>query len=96
MLRGIHKNMICVQPPQSRYFETVWFVLRPEYRKDTVRDRDMIREAGRILADSEKNISSPRGKSLNWEGRARLLFFAGSGCGVALTSLLWLFIALLR
>ena len=93
MLRGIHKNMISIHPPQSRYFEAVWFVLRPDYKKE--RDRDMIREAGRILADSEKNFASPRERVRTKKAGAILLFLAGGGCGVALTSLLWICLTIL-
>ena len=93
MLRGIHKNMICIQPPQSRYFETVWLVLRPDYKME--KDRDMIREAGKILADSEKNIAPQRRKSSVEKAKGRMLFFVGSGCGAALSSLLWLLLILL-
>ena len=85
--------MICIQPPQSRYFETVWLVLRPDYKKE--RDRDMIREAGRILADSEKNIAPQKRKSPAGKVGGRMLFFVGGGCGAALSSLLWLLLTLL-
>ena len=97
MLRGIHKNMICVHPPQSRYFEAVWFVLRSDYRREASRDRDMIREAGRILADSEKRLTPPKkGKALGRNGRGGLLFLAGLGCGAGALLLLWLLLFLLR
>jgi hypothetical protein len=94
MLRGIHKNMICIHPPQSRYFEVVWFILRSDYKKE--RDRDMIREAGMILNESEKNFGSPPCKGSAQRKRGVLLFFVGVGCGMALACLLWLCLTLSR
>ena len=93
MLRGIHKNMIRIHPPQSQYFEAVWFVLRSDYKKE--KDRDMIRAAGKILADSEKGFGTGRNRNEARNSKITLLFFVGVGCGVALTSLLWVCLTLL-
>lgn len=94
MLRGIHKNIISIQPPQSKYFESVWFVLRPDYRRENGRDRDMVREAGRILAEGEKGMAPPKGMARRPSGR--LLFWVGLGGGGAAASLLWFLVLLFR
>ena len=52
MIRGLQKQIIQLSTPQNKYFEVVFFVLRPTRTKQTPNESEMLREAKRILAQS--------------------------------------------
>ena len=85
--------MIQVRFPSNRYFETAFFVLRPARPGDMPAQRDMIREAQRILRESEL-LKKSGGRKRALDGRSLPFFLIGGLCGGALIGLIWLAFAL--
>lgn len=82
MLKGAQKQMIVIRTGDSRYFDEAYFVLRREIPGGRETQNDMIREANRILRQSEPES---RGKRGGGRRRGWLLFLGGLVLGVALT-----------
>ena len=82
MLKGAQKQMIVIRTVDSRYFDEAYFVLRREISGGREAQNDMIREANRILRQSEPecNLKRDRHRVRGW-----LLFLGGllSGGGLA-------------
>lgn len=90
MLRGIQKNMIFVQTPKSKCFESAYFVIRAGRGDRGAVQGEMIREANRIIFDSELSSGkkSPAAKRV---ARQKLkMFFGGALVGSGAVALLWL------
>ena len=96
MIKGIQKNMIQLQISGNRYFETAYFVLRHDLRPPVPRENEMVREAQRILAESElSKKKSTRGGMSRLVSR-RLSFLWGALAGAATVAFIWLFVLWLR
>ena len=93
MIRGLQKQIIQLSTPKSKYFEVVFFVLRPTRKKRSPNEDDMVREAKRILAQS----TPPKRPSCASPKRQKLaLFFGGALCGsLFVSAVIALFAALL-
>lgn len=87
MIKGVQKQLIQVQIPKNKYFETAYFVLRPDPRGAASAHAEMTKEANRILSESEmlrKRGGRPRGP------RSRIFsFFCGVLLGAVTVALLW-------
>ncbi len=80
MIKGARRQLIVLRTGNSRYFDEAYFVLKSEEMGKKTANRDLIREANRILAES-----IPHGKAgKKGRGRRFLLFGAGSLCGAVL------------
>jgi len=53
MIKGAQKQMIVLRTGNSRYFDEAYFVLRKEIKTKKGNRDDMLREATRILEESE-------------------------------------------
>lgn len=95
MLRGIQKNMIQVQTPKSRYFETAYFILRADTPTSTSKSasNEMLTEANRILAESNLLSRKDTGKSHRLRGRL-YPYFCGVLTGASLVAFVWLAVLL--
>ena len=82
MLKGAQKQMIVIRTGDSRYFDEAYFVLRREVPGGRETQNDMIREANRILRQSEPESGRARrgGRRRGW-----LLFLGGLVSGIAAT-----------
>lgn len=88
MLKGIQKNMVWIKTPDSRYFESAYFVMRSMQASD-VRDGDMLLEANRIIKHSDPQRD--RRSSKKRQRKAKLgAFFCGFLSGSAALALCWL------
>jgi hypothetical protein len=89
MIKGVQKNMICVQTPKSTCFEEAYFVVRKDLRTERTKGNEMLREAHRILTEHEemKRMGGQGGKS---KRESLLLFFGGVFSGGFLVTLLWM------
>ncbi len=83
MLKGAQKQMIVIRTGDSRYFDEAYFVLRREVPVGRETQNDMIREANRILRQSEPESGRVRrgGRRRGW-----LLFLSGLISGIAATA----------
>ena len=95
MVRGIHKSMIQMKTPGSSLFDEAYFVLRVEAESRPVSERDMTREANRILEESSL-VGKASSKTPKRAPRQRAFpFFCGLLCGASLVALIWLTVLLL-
>ena len=94
MLKGVQKQIVQVQIPKNRYFESAYFILRPELRDPARIHSEMTKEANRILNESE--LLHKRGRSRQDAKKRRLIsFLCGVLCGAMAVALLWFFVLLL-
>ena len=77
VIRGAQKQMIVIRTGDSRYFDEAYFVLRNKVRTGKDAEREMIREANRILRESEPDASLPPKRC----AKAFILFLTGILCG---------------
>ena len=88
MLKGLHKNMIYVQLPKEKYFESAYFVIRSRIGEREARHGEMIREANRIIG--EMGIADVRKKRESaFGGRISFLIY-GVLAGASAVALTWL------
>ena len=89
MLKGAQKQMIVIRTGDSRYFDEAYFVLRREVPVGRETQNDMIREANRILRQSEPD-SRTRGERRRLRGWLTFLggLLSGSAIAVAITLIL--------
>ena len=89
MLRGIQKNMIWVKTPESRFFESAYFVMRPAKMPKPPKEGEMLREANRLLSEGMKR-ALPHWKRRLYQLLLPFLFGLATGSLFVLL-LLWLF-----
>ena len=88
MLKGIQKNMVWIKTPESRYFESAYFVMRSA-QSNLPSDGDMLIEANRIIKNSDPK--SDRKASKQKGRRAKIYaFFCGFLSGSAALAISWL------
>ena len=87
MLKGAQKQMIVIRTGDSRYFDEAYFVLRREVKTPPHAEYDMLREANRILAESEPNPTTQKNRPTP---RGILLFLLGILSGGVVASLICL------
>ena len=94
MLKGVQKQIVQVQIHKNRYFESAYFILRPDLRDPAKIHSEMTKEAYRILNESE--ILRKRGASARLLKKGRLFsFLCGLLAGSAAVALIWFFVLLL-
>ena len=93
MLRGAQKQMIVVRTHDSRVFEEACFVIRRGVVQAAEDERDMLREANRIIETAlpPARLCHEEQKSGAWSGllSGLLWFFMGFSTGAGLIGLLW-------
>lgn len=85
MLKGLQKNMIYIQLPKGKYFESAYFVIRSRIGEREARHGEMVREANRLIG--ELGIVEPRKKR---EGGKVMFFVYGALAGTSAVALVWL------
>ena len=83
MIKGAQKQMIVLRTGNSRYFDEAYFVLRKDVKSKNSNKTDMLREATRILEESEFHPASARKRAHTW-----LFFLFGILLGAAIGGLL--------
>ena len=90
MLRGCQKKIILLKNTGSELFDEAYFILREDAPvRSLPAEPDMIREANRILEESQipGRITGRRSAAL----RSWLCYLAGAGsCGAVMGLVLWL------
>lgn len=87
MLKGIQKNVIVVKLTGSPCFEEAYFVTRVE--KKEPKHGEMVKEANRIINESDLRRTSKTGRVMKrWE-RMMLVLYGALGGG-ALVACVWL------
>lgn len=94
MLKGIQKNMIFIQLPKSNCFESAYFVMRSARPDREARQGEMIREANRIIYESEITSKNKKSKFGKWRKDKFLFFLYGTLSGALSVAIAW-FIVLL-
>ena len=84
MFKGAQKQMIVIRTADSRYFDEAYFVLRREVSGGREAQNDMIREANRILRQSEPERGTRREHR---RARGWLLFLGGLVSGGVIAAL---------
>lgn len=89
VLKGVQKQIVQVQIPKNRYFESAYFILRPDLRDRGDAYAEMTKEANRILTESELlRKRNRRGRS---DRACRIFsFLGGILLGAATVALIWL------
>ena len=64
MIKGARKQMIVVRTGNSPYFDEAYFVLRDDAQKDKRKNKDILSEANRILAETAPD-ATPAAKKKN-------------------------------
>ena len=89
MIKGVQKQIVQVQIPNNRYFESAYFILRPDLKDRCATQTEMTREANRILCESELlggRRRSGRSRTEKW----LFPFLGGVLAGGAAVSLIWI------
>ena len=86
MIRGAQKRMLVVRTGSSRYFDEAYFVLRQELPRRGEGRADILREANRILEESQPEREERRSRRGIW--LFLLGLFAGAGIALLLLFLL--------
>ena len=86
MLKGIQKNVMVVKLTSSPCFEWAYFVLRSE--RDDLRQGEMVREANRIISESDSRGRVGCRLMKKWE-RVMLVVWGALGGGLAVACI-WL------
>ena len=93
MLKGVQKQMVQVQIPKNRYFESAYFILRPDLRDTGDTHAEMTREANRILNESE--LLRRRGYGAKRPSAGGIpQFLGGVLTGAVAVALIWLCVLL--
>ena len=88
MLKGVRKNMIFIQLPKAKCFESAYFVIRPYLENGEQKQGEMIREANRIIGELGQDGKKKRtAKDVGW--RVAFLCYGFFG-GAAAVSVVWL------
>ena len=87
MLKGIQKNIIVVKLVGSPCFEAAYFVIRSG-RKEP-RHSEMVKEANRIISESDPQASKKGIRVMNRRERLMLVLYGTLG-GALTVALLWL------
>ena len=85
MIKGCQRQLIVLRTGGSRFFDEAYFVLRERAEADGARYTDILKEANRILEESE-----PERVDAGRRRRPRVCFLVGALCGAALTLMLCL------
>ena len=97
MIKGIQKNMILVQTPNNRYFESAYFILRHDLSAKEQKENEMIKEANRII---DENSAYGSGQRKDMKKARRLSswhfsFWIGGAVGAFFTFLISLLLRLI-
>lgn len=83
MIKGARRQMIVIRTGNSRYFDEAYFVLRKDLKSTRTDNKDILREANRILSER-----APDTRVRNRHSLLRWIFFgAGLLCGALLAIL---------
>ena len=64
MVKGISRQVIVVQAPEPKLFEQAIFILRED--ADAVTDDQLLKEANRLLKESDRGKNRRRGMPALW------------------------------
>ena len=94
MLRGVQKRIVQVQIPKNQYFESAYFILRPDLKDPSGSHSEMAREANRILNESEV-LRKKRSSAEERRHRSLPLFFCGILLGAFVVAMIWIAVLVL-
>ena len=94
MVRGIHRSVIQIKAPTNSPFDEAYLILRAGAEQSAVSDKDMTKEANRLLESSGLTQSPLRSGKKRTSSKKVFPFFCGLLCGASLVALIWLFVLL--
>ena len=77
MVKGISKQVIVVQSPDTKLFEQAIFILKEDALKDGVTDEQLLREAKLAVREERKMLDKTHG-------------FVWALAGASMTALIWM------
>ena len=77
LIKGCQRRMIMLRDPKSRYFDTVYFVLKADLPKSS-RESDMLREAELILMGGSSENAMPQKPKKVKNSDGVLAYFSGA------------------
>lgn len=89
MIRGVNRQVIVLRPDRSSAFETVYFMLRNEQGKPAPRDKDMVREANKIISENYPESGRRTDKKGGRFFKKSFPFVFGVIFGVLISSVVW-------
>ena len=93
MIRGVNRQVIVLRPDRDSAFETVYFMLKSGQQMPSAAERDILREANKIISE---NCSEKRGRGEKKRRcflRGGITFMLGVLLGVALSGAIWIMTA---
>lgn len=100
MVKGVERRTVHIRTAESEIFEEAIFVLKSDYNRKRVGERDVFSEAARILEEADCGLGVKAGAEKREDiavARPRITPFGvvcGLLCGMGSTGLLWLILAL--
>ncbi len=90
MIRGVNRQVIVLRPDRDSAFETVYFMLKSEQQKPSVTERDILREANKIISENyrEKRTGGEKKSVRFWRGA--VIFMFGTLIGVLGVLAIWI------
>ena len=82
MIRGVNRQVIVLRPDRDSAFETVYFMLKSEQQKPSVTERDILREANKIISENYREKRTGGEKKSAGFLRGALIFMLGALLGV--------------
>ena len=93
MIRGVNRRVIVLRPDRGSAFETVYFMLKNEPQKPSAAEKDILREANKIISENYPEKRSYGGKKRKSFLRGVIIFMLGVLLGVALSGAIWIMTA---
>ena len=90
MIRGVNRQVIVLKPDKSSAFETVYFMLKSDLKKASVLDKDMVREANKIISENYSEKVRRTDKKAKRLFTKAFPFIFGVILGVLLSSVIWI------
>ena len=90
MLKGVQKNMIFIQLPKEKCFESAYFVIRSRSGDKEARRGEMVKEANRIVGEMLPESEEKRERGSR-RSRGKAAFFVyGILSGMSAVAIAWL------
>ncbi|MBE6530919.1 MAG: hypothetical protein E7679_02350 [Ruminococcaceae bacterium] len=90
MIRGVNRQVIVLRPDRDSAFETVYFMLKSEQQKPSAAEKDILREANKIISENYPEKRGRGEKKRRCFLRGGITFMLGVLLGVALSGAIWI------
>lgn len=90
MIKGCQKKIILLKNTGSDFFEEAYFILKDGALPSSATENDMIREASRIISESQLSSYCAKTRSRGIRQRIAYCLLGAGGCGAFIGFLVWL------